>query len=239
MTAIRWCFWATVSPPPEATVRSSKTIRSCVTRNRRVRFINAGWGGDTAAGGAARLERDVLGCGATLVTVACGVNDIGWSGKADDEHKQKYLDGVRDIVTQCKNRGVRVFICSVAITGADPEKSENDYLQRMCDEGMALSQSLGGGATDVQRSMREIQKRIWAANREAKDDKDKHTVHAADGVHLNDLGQLAMGFAILKKGPWGPGGGLLCDDRCDRGASCRSLWLQGSGAERHRGDSGV
>ncbi|HPD32682.1 MAG TPA: GDSL-type esterase/lipase family protein [Phycisphaerae bacterium] len=166
--------------------------------DRRVRFINAGWGGDTAAGGAARLERDVLGHGATLVTVAYGVNDIGWGGKADDEHKQKYLDGIRDIVTQCRSRGVRVFICSAAITGADPDKSENDYLQRMCDEGMALSRSLGGGAIDVQRSMREIQKRIWAANHEAKDDKDKHTLHAADGIHLNDLGQLAMGFAILK-----------------------------------------
>lgn len=166
--------------------------------DRKVRFINAGWGGDTAAGGAARLERDVLSRGATLVTVAYGVNDIGWGGKADDEHKQKYLNGVRDVVTQCRNRNVRVFICSAAITGADPEKSENDYLQRMCDDGMALSRSLGGGAIDVQRSMREIQKRIWAANREAKDDKDKHTLHAADGIHLNDLGQLAMGFAIIK-----------------------------------------
>ncbi len=167
--------------------------------DRKVRFVNAGWGGDTAAGGAARLERDVLSRGATLVTVAYGVNDIGWGLKADDEHKQKYLNGVRDIVNACRKRGVRVFICSAAVTGADPEKSENDYLQRMCDEGMALSRSLGGGAIDVQRTMREIQKRIWAANRqEKKDAKDKHTLHAADGIHLNDLGQLAMGFAIIK-----------------------------------------
>src|ERR1700737_4817680 len=28
--------------------------------DRKVRFINAGWGGDTAAGGLKRLERDVL-----------------------------------------------------------------------------------------------------------------------------------------------------------------------------------
>lgn len=167
--------------------------------DRKVRFINAGWGGDTAAGGAARLERDVLSRGATLVTVAYGINDIGWGSKADDEHKQKYLDGVRDIVNECTKRGVRVFICSAAITGADPEKSENDYLQRMCDEGMALSRSLGGGAIDLQRSMREIQKRVWAANiTEKKEGKDKHTLHAADGIHLNDLGQLAMGFAMLK-----------------------------------------
>ena len=33
---------------------------------RKVRFINAGWGGDTAAGGLARLDRDVFERGATL-----------------------------------------------------------------------------------------------------------------------------------------------------------------------------
>src|SRR5436853_4440421 len=45
---------------------------------RRVHFINAGWGGDTAAGGLARLERDVFRHGATVLTVAYGINDIGW-----------------------------------------------------------------------------------------------------------------------------------------------------------------
>jgi lysophospholipase L1-like esterase len=58
---------------------------------RRVRFINAGQGGDTAAGGLKRLERDVFAPGATLVTVAYGINDIGWGFKADDEHRQLYL----------------------------------------------------------------------------------------------------------------------------------------------------
>ena len=66
---------------------------------RRVKFWNAGQGGDTAAGAVARLERDVFAHGATVVTVAFGVNDIGWGTKADQEHKQKYLDGIRTIVT--------------------------------------------------------------------------------------------------------------------------------------------
>src|SRR5688572_11387370 len=45
---------------------------------RKVRFINSGWGGDTAAGGLERLERDVFAHGATVLTVAYGINDIGW-----------------------------------------------------------------------------------------------------------------------------------------------------------------
>jgi lysophospholipase L1-like esterase len=161
---------------------------------RRVRFINAGWGGDTAAGGLARLDRDVFSRGATLLTVAYGINDIGWGTKADDEHRWKYLDSIRGIVEACKRRGVRVYICSAAITAGD--RGDDDYLQKMCDEGMTLSRSLGEGSIDVMRTMRPIQNRVrqWTADH----NDSKETLHAADGVHLNDLGHLAMAFAILK-----------------------------------------
>ena len=165
---------------------------------RKVHFVNSGWGGDTAAGGLARLQRDVFDKGATVVTVAYGINDIGWGTKADAEHRQKYLDSVRGIVEQCKARGVRVFICSAAVTATDPDKSENEFLQQMCDEGMKVSTSLGGGAIDVQRTMRQVQRRIKAANANVTDDKKKETLHAPDGVHLNELGQTAMAYAILK-----------------------------------------
>jgi lysophospholipase L1-like esterase len=164
----------------------------------KVRFLSAGRGGDTAAGGFARLDADVFAHGATVLTVAYGVNDIGWGLKADDEHKQAYLDGIRGIVQRCKEKNVRALICSAAVTGADPQKSENDYLQTMCDEGLALSKELGGGAIDVQRTMRGIQRRIWKVNETITDPAKKETLHASDGVHLNDLGQLAMGYAILK-----------------------------------------
>ncbi len=120
--------------------------------DRKVRFVNAGQGGDTAYGSLQRLDSDVFDKGATVLTVAFGINDIGWGTKADNEHRQKYLDGIREIVTRCQKRGVRVFICSPAVTAADPEKSETEYLQRMAD----------------------------------------------DGIHLSDLGQLAMGYAMIK-----------------------------------------
>jgi lysophospholipase L1-like esterase len=166
--------------------------------DRKVRFVNAGWGGDTAAGGLARVDRDVFSRKATVLIVAYGINDIGWGTKADDAHKGAYLDAVRGLAERCKERGVRMFLCSAAVTAADPETSETDYLQRMCDEGMALARSLGAGAIDVQRFMRGIQKRIQAANRHARDEKEKASLHVADGVHLNDLGHLAMAVAILK-----------------------------------------
>ncbi len=165
---------------------------------RKVHFINAGKGGDTMAGGLARLDRDVFDRGATVLFVAFGFNDIGWGMHADAEHKQKYLDAIRGIVDRCRARKVRVFICSAAITSGDPDKAEDGFFQKMCDEGLALARSLGASTVEVQRGMREIQRRILAFNATFKDEKGKVTLHAADGVHLGDLGQLAMGFTILK-----------------------------------------
>jgi lysophospholipase L1-like esterase len=164
----------------------------------RVRFWNAGKGGDTAAGAVERLEKDVFSHGATVVTVAFGVNDIGWGTKADQEHKQRYLDGIRRIVTECQKRGVRVFICSPAVLHEDPDKGENGFLQKMADEGMALAKSLGAGTIDISRGMREVQRKVVAANSQEKDSKKFARLHLEDGVHLNDLGQLAMAWAMLK-----------------------------------------
>jgi lysophospholipase L1-like esterase/pimeloyl-ACP methyl ester carboxylesterase len=163
--------------------------------DRRVRFVNAGKGGETASGALARLD-EVFSHKPTVLIVAYGINDIGWGTKADEEHKKQYLDGIRGIVERARKEKTRVYICSAAVTAADPARSENDFLQKMCDEGMALARSLGEHSIDVQRSMREVQKRVWAANEKEKG--EKATLHAADGIHLNDLGQLAMAHAILK-----------------------------------------
>ncbi len=165
---------------------------------RKVRFLNAGRGGDTAAGGAQRLARDVFDQGATVVTVVFGVNDIGWGMQADAAHKQRYLDAVRAIVTACRAHNVRPVLCSPAITNEAPDQAETGFLQKMTDEGLALAASLGARTVDLQRGMREIQRRVAAANA-SEPDPQKHThLHVADGVHLNDLGQLAMAYALLK-----------------------------------------
>jgi hypothetical protein len=62
---------------------------------------------------------------------------------------------------------------------------------------MALARSLGEHSIDIERTMRVIQRKVLAANATSKPS-DTVTLHAADGIHLSDLGQLAMAFAILK-----------------------------------------
>lgn len=165
---------------------------------RKIRFVNAGRGGETAQGSLARLDEAVFAKGATVVTVAYGVNDIGWGTKADAVHKAEYLEAIATLIDRCRARGVRVFICSAAITAEAPDTAANGFLQGMCDEGLALARNKGAGAIDVQRGMREVQRRVLAANANQPDPAKHVSLHAGDGVHLNDLGQMAMGFAILK-----------------------------------------
>ena len=179
----------------------SKTIETYTLLRfpeRKIRFVNAGRGGETAKGCLARLDQAVFGEGATVVTVAYGVNDIGWGTKADAAHQQEYLDAIAELIERCQKRGVRVFICSAAITAEDPDKAENGFLQKMCDAGLALAKSKGAGTIDVQRAMRAIQRRVLAANAKKAGKAKPDRLHVEDGVHLNELGQLAMGFAILK-----------------------------------------
>jgi lysophospholipase L1-like esterase len=166
--------------------------------DRTVKFINAGKGGETAHGALARLDDAVFGRGATVLTVAYGINDIGWGMKADAAHRQAYLDAIGQIVDRCREHHVRVLICSAAITAEDPDRAERSFLQAMCDEGLALARSKGAGTIDVQRTMRQVQRRVLAANAGETDPKKQTRLHVDDGIHLNDLGQLAMAYAILK-----------------------------------------
>jgi lysophospholipase L1-like esterase len=166
--------------------------------DRHVRFVNAGEGGDTASKCLARLDRDVFAQGATVVTVAFGINDIAWGTKADDEHKQAYLDGIRTIIERCREHKVRPVICSPAITDVPPDEAEKGYLQSMTDEGLTLAKSLGAETIDIQRSMREIQRRVVQSNATKTNADDRVKLHVKDGVHLAELGQLTMAYAILK-----------------------------------------
>ncbi|MBS0202337.1 MAG: SGNH/GDSL hydrolase family protein [Planctomycetes bacterium] len=165
---------------------------------QRFRFFNAGLGGDTATGALKRLERDVFSCNPTVLTVCFGLNDIGWGLHADDEHKVRYIDSLERIIRICQERKVRVFVCSGPVTAEDPDNSETGFLQTMCDEAFMMAHRNGAATIDVQRPMRDVQRRIVAVNKTISD-KSKHVkLHLADGVHLNDLGHLAMAFAFLK-----------------------------------------
>jgi lysophospholipase L1-like esterase len=166
---------------------------------RKITFVNSGIGGDTAEKSLQRLERDVFAHRPTKLLVMFGTNDIGWGLYADDEHKQKYLAAIGSIIKQCQERKIRVYICSEPVTAEDPDKSETGFLKQMCDQGMELARERGEASIDVNGYLRDVQRRVRAVNEKLDKDKEKQvTLHVADGVHLNDLGHLAVAAAMLK-----------------------------------------
>lgn len=68
----------------------------------------------------------------------------------------------------------------------------------MGDEALAQAREQGAGAIDMQRGMRAIQRRMLAAGAGEKDPAKRPVMHAPDGIHLNDLGQMAMAVTILQ-----------------------------------------
>lgn len=165
---------------------------------RRVRFFNAGIGGDTAAASLTRLERDVFSHRPTVVTVCFGLNDVGWGLKADDAHVKAYVEALQTIVREAKKRGARTIYLTPPVTNEDPVASEKGLLAGLAERGSKAVRAAGGDVIDVQRGLREIQKRIWSYNSTQAEEKGKVALHLADGVHLSDLGQLALAFTILQ-----------------------------------------
>jgi hypothetical protein len=118
--------------------------------------------------------------------------------KADAEHRQRYLDGVGSLIEGCRSHHVRPIICSPAITNEAPEKAETGFLQQMTDAGLALAKSLGVETIDLQRPMRDIHRKVLDSTSREKDPEKATVLHLKDGVHLNELGHLAMAYAMLK-----------------------------------------
>ena len=111
---------------------------------RKVHFHNAGWGGDTAAGGLKRLERDVFAHGRDRAASSPTASTTSAGGPRPTRRTGSSTSTRSGASSRpCKARGVRVFICSAAITAEDPDRSEHGFLQAMCDEGMAVARVAG------------------------------------------------------------------------------------------------
>jgi lysophospholipase L1-like esterase len=156
----------------------------------RVRFFNGARAGDTMQTALARLEREVFGRRATHVVVMLGVNDVAWGWGTDAAREAAYRDGIRGIVHDCLRRGVAVVVCSYP---ADL----GDAFRRMNVEGLALAASLGASTIDVQAAVESVTETLTADN--AMVPPGEHvSLHAADGVHLSELGHRAVALAVLK-----------------------------------------
>ncbi len=158
-------------------------------------FFNAGWGGDTAPGGAQRLERDVLSLKPTVVTICYGMND-GRYVEPTDEIRETYVKGMRELVARLGAAGVRVVLLTPGMVdeSVNPALVTVAYNRRglrvLADEVLKLAASEKLPVCDLQALMLEVNARAKAA--------DPKFCMVPDSVHPDPAGHLVMTFGLLQ-----------------------------------------
>jgi lysophospholipase L1-like esterase len=182
--------------------------------DRRVTFINTGWGGDKVSGndckpcagvgGLARIKRDVIDHRPTVVTLLFGMND-GQYRDFDPAISKVYEDGLTAIIRELKSKTTaRIYVMTPTVydgtrhTPWSKTDRYNEVLDRYSEAVKAIARREGLDVIDLHTVTTEALMRI------KKNDPDY--TFAPDGVHPQEDGQLLMAAEILRA--WGapPGG---------------------------------
>ncbi|GEM_PF-541697 len=162
---------------------------------RKLTFFNAGWGGDTAPGGCARLDRDVLALKPDVVTICYGMNDGGYC-PMKPEVRDAFVTGMRELVSRLKAAGVRVVLLTPGMVDAsvNPDLRKIEYNMRslrvLADEVLALAAAEQLPVADLHTLMNEVDVAAKAA--------DPAFCMIPDSVHPDPAGHLVMAFGLLQ-----------------------------------------
>lgn len=176
---------------------------------RRVSFINTGWGGDKVTandcapckgvGGLARLKRDVIDRRPTVVTLLFGMNDGNYE-EFDPATMKVYVDGLTAIIRQIKAQTrVRIYVLTPTVydgtrhTPWSHTDRYNEVLDRYSEAAKELAAREGLTAVDLHAATTD-------ALRRAKEIEAGYTF-LPDGVHPEADGQLLMAAELLRA--WG------------------------------------
>lgn len=176
---------------------------------RRVTFINTGWGGDrvtsntckpcAGVGGLARIERDAFAYKPTVVTLLFGMNDGAYQ-KFDPAILKVYEDGLTAIIRELKSKTrARIFVMTPTVYDGEHSpawsnnREYNDVLDRYSEAAKQIAAREGLPVIDLHAITAEALQR-------AKKVKSDYTF-LPDGVHPVEDGQLVMAAEILRA--WG------------------------------------
>lgn len=110
-----------------------REILNLLYPNVQVNIINSGISGDSAPGGLARLERDVLRYDPDLVVVSFGLNDCCHPNIC----VKSYSDALRSIFTQVQASGAEVIFLTQNYMNTYPSyRNPNDFLREASKEHM-------------------------------------------------------------------------------------------------------
>lgn len=165
----------------------------------KLRVLQSGLGGETAAGFLERMDRDVLAHRPVAVTTCYGMNDGGYGPYAEAVGRA-YGDATREMVRRFRRGGVRLVVvgspgCVDSGTfGRAPGHAAlyNATLARLGEAARAVAGTEGAAFADLHGPMVAVMaaaKARWGRG---------YHLAGADGVHPAANGHLVMAWALLK-----------------------------------------
>jgi len=163
----------------------------------KLEFVNAGWAGDTAAGGVKRLQRDVLALRPDVVLFCYGMNDAGWGYATPADAAARYRANLLDMIVRLRARGVRVVLLTPGVLddslpGLAWLKERTDYnavdLAALKRATLRIARERGLPAFDLHALMGRVLQRSR-----------RYGVGLGpDGIHPDEAASLIMTYATLR-----------------------------------------
>lgn len=159
-----------------------------------IEVIGAGISGNKVPDLQKRLEKDVLAKKPTLVVIYIGINDV-WHGEKDPAKgttKEKYEEGLKEIIGKIKDSGARVVLCTPTVIGE--KKTGANSLDAKLDEYAEISRKV---AKDTGVQLCDLRKAfVDHLSKNNADDKERGVL-TSDRVHLNEAGNKFVAETIL------------------------------------------
>jgi len=164
-----------------------------------LKVMQFGWGGETAAGFARRLDNDLAPWKPDVVTTCYGMND-GRYTKYTERIGKSYETPMRRIVEAVKKAGAIVVVGAPGVVdsytfgrrGGTKPVVYNENLRQLGEIARKIAKDHSMPFADVHGDM-------MAAMTKAKADHgEKHAVAGGDGVHPGENGQVVMAYSFLK-----------------------------------------
>lgn len=176
--------------------------------DRPIDFFNCGSAGDTAKGGVARLQKDVLRHKPTVATIMFGMNDVRrgfYSSKFNAPDKQAQRDAainvhvanMRTLAEKLSAAGVRLIFITPSIF--------DDTVKRPGERFLGVNAALGHCADNAEKLAREFNASLvdfynpmTELNREQQKLNPNFSLIGPDRIHPKELGNFVMAYLFLK-----------------------------------------
>jgi isoamyl acetate esterase len=159
-----------------------------------ITVIGAGISGNKVPDLQRRLEKDVLAKKPTIVVIYIGINDV-WHGEknpANGTSKEKYEEGLREIVGKITKADARVVLCTPSVIGEKKDGANN--LDAKLDEYSAISRKV---AQETKIALCDLRKGFVDYLKKNNPDNKASGILTSDRVHLNEAGNRFVAEMVL------------------------------------------